>query len=102
MGRKKNHKPVGIIRPLDPSDPRSLGHPCHEQQWLDLARALGRALARQEWDRLHGKAPSRLVLPIGLPGAPRNLPTELSDFPADRNLQPAAYEAPEKNPANGS
>jgi hypothetical protein len=46
----------GRVRPLDPSDPRSLDHPCHEQQWLDLAGAIGRELARLEWERRHGTA----------------------------------------------
>lgn len=50
-----SRKPAAIMRPLDSSDPRSLDHPCHEEQWLELARSIGRSLARQEWDRLQGK-----------------------------------------------
>jgi hypothetical protein len=44
----------GIIRPLDPDDPRSLDHPSHKEQWLELARTLGRLGAREEYERLHG------------------------------------------------
>jgi hypothetical protein len=43
----------GTIRPLDPDDPRNPDHPCHREQWLELARALGRLAADMEWDRLH-------------------------------------------------
>jgi hypothetical protein len=35
----------GSVRSLDPADPRSLDHPCHREQVLELARAIGRALA---------------------------------------------------------
>jgi hypothetical protein len=45
----------GIIRQLDPSDPRSLDHPSHREQWLELARAIGRLEAREEFERLYGK-----------------------------------------------
>jgi len=31
------------MRPLDPSDPRSPEHPCHQEQWDELSRAFGRA-----------------------------------------------------------
>jgi hypothetical protein len=44
-----------IMRPLDDSDPRSLGHPSQREAWLKLAYALGRAIAVLEWNRLHGK-----------------------------------------------
>jgi hypothetical protein len=42
---------VRRIAPLDPSDPRSLDHPSHKEQWLELARALGRMEAREEYER---------------------------------------------------
>jgi hypothetical protein len=42
------------IRPLDPADPKSPDHPSHEGDWLRLAGALGRELARQDHKRLQG------------------------------------------------
>jgi hypothetical protein len=48
-------KPRGIIRTLDPSDPRNPNHPSHDEQWLELAGALGRAMADRDFDRLYGK-----------------------------------------------
>lgn len=48
-----NDNKLGAVRPLDPSDPRSLDHPCHKEQWLGLARALGRLEAREEYAMLH-------------------------------------------------
>jgi hypothetical protein len=50
-------KKQGTIRPLDPDDPRSLDHPSHDEQWLELARALGRLDARKDFETIHGKAP---------------------------------------------
>lgn len=44
----------GAIQPLDPSDPRHIDHPSHEAQWRELARALGRAMADRDFDRLYG------------------------------------------------
>jgi hypothetical protein len=49
--RNKGRRLVAIIRSLDPSDPRSLEHPCHRDQWLKLAKSIGRSLADQEWTR---------------------------------------------------
>ena len=48
----------GIVRPLDPSDPRNLSHASHREEWLELARALGRLEAREEYDLLHGNKES--------------------------------------------
>jgi hypothetical protein len=44
----------GTVRSLDPADPRNLSHPSHREQWLELARALGRFEAREEYEHLHG------------------------------------------------
>jgi hypothetical protein len=44
----------GIVRPVDHADPRSLDHPSNREKWLELARALGRLEAREEYDLLHG------------------------------------------------
>jgi hypothetical protein len=44
----------GTVRSLDPADPRNLSHPSHREQWLELARALGRLEAREEYAILHG------------------------------------------------
>jgi hypothetical protein len=46
---------TGIIRPLAPDDPRDLNHPCHREQWLELARAIGRLEAREEFKLQGGK-----------------------------------------------
>jgi hypothetical protein len=45
----------GTIRQLDPADLRNLNHPSHKEQWLELARALGRLEAREEYAILHGR-----------------------------------------------
>jgi hypothetical protein len=54
----------GIIRELDPADPRNLNHPSHREQLLELARAMGRAEADYELEqqRTDGKAASRRPL----------------------------------------
>jgi hypothetical protein len=52
MGKKQ------IGRDPDPSDPRSIEHPSHREQWLALARALGRLDARRDFEILHGKGGS--------------------------------------------
>jgi hypothetical protein len=49
MARIKTRKPRGSIRTLDPSDPRNPNHPCHDGQWDELAEAIGRMLARQDY-----------------------------------------------------
>ena len=41
-----------IIRPLDPSHPQSWDNPGNEEIWFELARAIGRQLARDENDGL--------------------------------------------------
>jgi hypothetical protein len=43
----------GIVRPVDHADPRSLDHPSHEEQWLELARAIGRSMAREQYAKDH-------------------------------------------------
>jgi hypothetical protein len=50
--RAKIPRKQGIVRPLDPSDERSVDHPCHREQWLELARAIGRLEAREEFNLL--------------------------------------------------
>lgn len=52
--RTRTSRPKGIVRPLDPDDPRSLSHPSHKEQLLELARALGRMEAREEFAMHHG------------------------------------------------
>lgn len=44
--------PKAIIRPLDPSHPQSWDNLDNEDIWLELARAIGRQLARDEKDGL--------------------------------------------------
>ena len=41
-----------IIRPLDPAHPQSWDNPDNEEVWLELARAIGRQIARDEKDGL--------------------------------------------------
>jgi hypothetical protein len=53
--RKRIRFDRGIVRPLDPNDPRNLDDPSHKEQWLEFARAIGRMEAREEFERLHGK-----------------------------------------------
>jgi len=53
--KPKRRKSVAVMRPLDPSDPRSWDHPCHEEQWLALAEAIGRSLANMEFDSQDAK-----------------------------------------------
>jgi hypothetical protein len=53
--RRRIKAKQGIIRQLDPADPRNLDHPCHKEQWLELARAMGRMEAREEYAILHGR-----------------------------------------------
>lgn len=53
MGKKQ----IGPVRDLDPVDPRRLDHPSHKEQWLALARALGRLDARKDFETIYGKAP---------------------------------------------
>jgi hypothetical protein len=48
-----NNKKLGAVRSLDPSDERSIDHPCHKKQWLEFARVLGRLEAREEYAVIH-------------------------------------------------
>lgn len=45
------------VRQVNPIDPRHIGHPSHREQWLELARALGRMDARKDFETIHGKVP---------------------------------------------
>jgi hypothetical protein len=45
-------KPKGVVRQLDPSDPRNPSHKSHDEHWDELARAIGRFLADQDFERL--------------------------------------------------
>ena len=42
----------GVVKPLHPSNPHNPNHPSHVRKWLDLARAMGRAAADLDYDRL--------------------------------------------------
>ena len=55
--RTRIQREKGAIRSLDPADPRNLDHPSHKEQWLELAKALGRLDARKDFEIIHGKAP---------------------------------------------
>jgi hypothetical protein len=39
-------------RPLPADDPRSLDHPSHKKQWMELARALGRLDAQRDFEAI--------------------------------------------------
>jgi hypothetical protein len=52
--RKRIERPKVEVRQLPADDPQSMDHPSHEEQRLELARALGRAMADRDFDRLHG------------------------------------------------
>jgi hypothetical protein len=47
-----------MIREVNPISPRHIGHPIHDEQWLELAKALGRMDARKDFEIIHGKAPA--------------------------------------------
>lgn len=45
-------KQIGPARDPDPTDPKSIDHPSHKEQWLALARALGRLDARRDYEAI--------------------------------------------------
>jgi hypothetical protein len=50
-----DNKKLGKTIRLDPSDERSLEHPSHDEQWFEVARAIGRQMARDELDGRSGQ-----------------------------------------------
>ena len=54
---RRIRKPDVVARNLSPDDPRSLDHPSHKEQWLELARALGRMDARKDFEAIYGRPP---------------------------------------------
>jgi hypothetical protein len=52
---KRAIKPGAVMRALDLDDPRNPYHPCHEEKWLELARAIGRHMARTDHEAWHKK-----------------------------------------------
>ena len=48
MGRKRN---IGRLRRLPADDPQSLDHPGNREKILELARALGMAMADRDFDQ---------------------------------------------------
>ena len=55
MKHDNDNKKIAKIRPLDESDPRSLDHPSHREQWLEMARTIGRQIARDERNGISGQ-----------------------------------------------
>jgi hypothetical protein len=51
--QRKTTKNTGVFHKLDPSDPRSPDHPSHDEQWDELAKAIGRRMAREQYARDH-------------------------------------------------
>jgi hypothetical protein len=47
-GTRSHPRQKAIIRPLAPSHPQSWDDPDNEEVWLELARAIGRQIARDE------------------------------------------------------
>jgi hypothetical protein len=50
-----DNKKRGTVRLLDASNPRSLDHPSHDEQWFEIARTIGRQIARDERDGCSGQ-----------------------------------------------
>jgi hypothetical protein len=50
-----DNKKLGKMRRLDASDEHSLDHPSHKEQWFEVARAIGRQIARDERDGCSGQ-----------------------------------------------
>jgi hypothetical protein len=48
-----DNKKRGTVRILDTSDPRNLDHPSHDEQWHELARAIGRSIGRVQYEQDH-------------------------------------------------
>jgi hypothetical protein len=44
----------GIVRRLADSDPHNLNHPSQRENWLAVARAIGEALADEDYERERG------------------------------------------------
>jgi hypothetical protein len=40
--------PIREPNPTWPIDPRNWAHPLHDEKWLEMARAIGRQIARDE------------------------------------------------------
>jgi hypothetical protein len=52
LDKRGRPKVAGYVRWLPASDPRSLDHPSHKEQWLELARAIGRQMANDEFEAM--------------------------------------------------
>ena len=48
-----------LDRKLNTISPRYIGHPLHDEKWLELARVLGRMDAREDFERLHPQGKTR-------------------------------------------
>jgi hypothetical protein len=58
--RRKRRSSIGVvIRRLDPSDPRSLDHACHKEQWLALVDAIASMAARKAFEKESNRKPRR-------------------------------------------
>jgi hypothetical protein len=42
---------IAVMRPLDPSDPRSWDHLSHDKLWREFARLIGQSMAQRDWER---------------------------------------------------
>jgi hypothetical protein len=50
-----DNKKLGKMIRLDAADERSLDHPSHREQWFEIARAIGRQIARDERNGCSGQ-----------------------------------------------
>jgi hypothetical protein len=50
--RSKTMLRIGIVRHLPANEPQSMYHPMHDEKWLALAEALGRAAANRDFNLL--------------------------------------------------
>ena len=48
----------GTIRPLPSDDPRNPNHPSHDDQWDELALAIVREMAREQYAKDQGEQPN--------------------------------------------
>lgn len=59
MAKRAQKSSGAIVRQLPVDDPRNPDHPAHDEQFLALARTLGRAMADRDFDRQKDQAAAR-------------------------------------------
>jgi hypothetical protein len=51
--------PIREPNPTWPIDPRNPNHPNHDEGWLEVAKALGRAMADRDYNRMQTEKDQR-------------------------------------------